>query len=342
MIKTKSFPNSSNVLQIAYDEQQQTLEVDFKNGSMYWYQCVPPSIWAGAITTESIGKFLQPVFRDNKTYPCIKRRAGDLRLNTPASDNILLEPFPMQGSNYHYLLRFLGDKNNDRVAEITDTRPYTWQEIMKEAIDWCRAQNICLHELSERGVIQEGYNGPIYLLPDEAKAYIARYMLGTESLETLSTSNPAISKALEIEDDAEDYRGRGALLITDERIHQINELGFDNERDDQYVNGELVIAAKCYFDVPGVRQLNDEGVPLPWAAIGWGARWWKSDAPRWQQLVYSGALYTAERDRLSRLPVEEGYQRIRELNIIINLIGRMIDVELQQQPEQSRSKMQVV
>jgi hypothetical protein len=50
--------DSSNLESAGYDENSQTLEVEFKNGTLYQYFDVPESIYAGLITAESPGGYL--------------------------------------------------------------------------------------------------------------------------------------------------------------------------------------------------------------------------------------------------------------------------------------------
>lgn len=49
---------SSSITSIGYAAQTQTLEVEFKNGSVYQYFGVPAAIYQGLMTAESHGHYL--------------------------------------------------------------------------------------------------------------------------------------------------------------------------------------------------------------------------------------------------------------------------------------------
>jgi hypothetical protein len=59
--------SSSNVASIGYDEQSETLEVEFLNGSIYQYFNVGPDLYAQLKTAASKGQFLNTYIR--KAYP---------------------------------------------------------------------------------------------------------------------------------------------------------------------------------------------------------------------------------------------------------------------------------
>ncbi|SCZ40646.1 MULTISPECIES: KTSC domain-containing protein [Pseudomonas] len=50
--------SSSNVESVGYDEESETLEVEFKNGTLYQYFDVPKSIFIGLIGADSVGGYL--------------------------------------------------------------------------------------------------------------------------------------------------------------------------------------------------------------------------------------------------------------------------------------------
>ena len=50
--------DSSNVAEITYDDQTQTLQVEFKNGGVYQYFDVPQNIYDAFASAESKGRFL--------------------------------------------------------------------------------------------------------------------------------------------------------------------------------------------------------------------------------------------------------------------------------------------
>jgi hypothetical protein len=89
----------------------------------------------------------------------------------------------------------------------------------------------------------------------------------------------------------------GIERIAAERKRQIEEEGFTEEHDDQWVNGELIKAAICYL------YPNDEGM-IKWKKIfwPWDAKWWKpSPGNRIRDIKKAGALIASEIDRLLRL-----------------------------------------
>ena len=50
--------NSSNVAAVGYDEDSQTLQVEFNNGSTYQYFDVPKAIYDGLYHANSVGGYL--------------------------------------------------------------------------------------------------------------------------------------------------------------------------------------------------------------------------------------------------------------------------------------------
>lgn len=50
--------SSSNVESVGYDNDAQTLEVEFKNGSVYQYFDVPERIFEGLTQADSVGGYL--------------------------------------------------------------------------------------------------------------------------------------------------------------------------------------------------------------------------------------------------------------------------------------------
>lgn len=80
----------------------------------------------------------------------------------------------------------------------------------------------------------------------------------------------------------------GAEMIAAERKRQIEEEGFDADRDAAYTKGELVSAALSYLQSDVV-----EAVDFYWP---WDASWWKPTGGV-EDLVKAGALIAAEIDR---------------------------------------------
>lgn len=50
--------SSSNVESVGYDEESETLEVEFKNGALYQYFDVPQGAYNGLVSADSIGAYL--------------------------------------------------------------------------------------------------------------------------------------------------------------------------------------------------------------------------------------------------------------------------------------------
>ena len=54
---------SSNVKAVGYDEENKTLQVEYKSGGIYQYPGVPPEIYADLLAAESVGRFVSQVVR---------------------------------------------------------------------------------------------------------------------------------------------------------------------------------------------------------------------------------------------------------------------------------------
>ncbi len=50
--------SSSNLESVGYDEDSQTLEIEFKNGNIYQYFDVPSQIFDGIVNADSPGGYL--------------------------------------------------------------------------------------------------------------------------------------------------------------------------------------------------------------------------------------------------------------------------------------------
>jgi len=60
--------DSSNVSEIGYDLNTQTLEVQFKDGNVYQYFDVPPGVHEGLMSASSKGQFLNKEIKLNFRY----------------------------------------------------------------------------------------------------------------------------------------------------------------------------------------------------------------------------------------------------------------------------------
>lgn len=50
--------SSSNIESVGYDSDTGTLEIEFKNGSVYQYFDVPQALYDGLVSAESVGGYL--------------------------------------------------------------------------------------------------------------------------------------------------------------------------------------------------------------------------------------------------------------------------------------------
>ena len=58
---------SSALRSVGYDEDSQTLEIEFTNGAVYRYFNVPPEVYRGLMAAESHGRYFHQQVRD-KSY----------------------------------------------------------------------------------------------------------------------------------------------------------------------------------------------------------------------------------------------------------------------------------
>ena len=65
MIDTKSLA-SSTISTVAYDDQNSTLYVEFRNGSRYKYAGIPKLAFANICVAPSPGKYLQQIAKNYK------------------------------------------------------------------------------------------------------------------------------------------------------------------------------------------------------------------------------------------------------------------------------------
>lgn len=100
----------------------------------------------------------------------------------------------------------------------------------------------------------------------------------------------------------------GTGLIARERIRQMTEEGYTDEHDDEYIGGEMALAASSYLDTAHTAILRDDASqyhrlpPFPWP---WNTDWYKPSDDPIRNLEKAGALIAAEIDRLLRLKKKE-------------------------------------
>lgn len=63
---------SSNIASIGYDPDSRTLEVEFRNGTLYQYYDVPPAEYTGLMNAASHGSYLHRYIRDKYRYQRIR------------------------------------------------------------------------------------------------------------------------------------------------------------------------------------------------------------------------------------------------------------------------------
>ncbi len=63
---------SSDLLSVGYDEDTQTLEIEFNSGGIYQYYSVPQNIYEGLMNASSHGKFFYEYIRGNYHYRKVK------------------------------------------------------------------------------------------------------------------------------------------------------------------------------------------------------------------------------------------------------------------------------
>lgn len=59
---------SSNVASVGYDEESQTLEIEFNNGSVYQYYDVPKHVYESLMQASSVGGFLSSNIKGQYRY----------------------------------------------------------------------------------------------------------------------------------------------------------------------------------------------------------------------------------------------------------------------------------
>lgn len=60
--------SSSNVESVGYDEDSQTLEIEFKNGTLYQYFDVPQNIFNSLVGADSVGIYLAENIKGSYRY----------------------------------------------------------------------------------------------------------------------------------------------------------------------------------------------------------------------------------------------------------------------------------
>lgn len=59
---------SRSVASIGYDEDAMTLDIEFRNGSLYRYFDVPEAVYLGLLRASSIGRYVNAKIRDRYRY----------------------------------------------------------------------------------------------------------------------------------------------------------------------------------------------------------------------------------------------------------------------------------
>ena len=74
MLRTRV--ESSNIAMVGYDEDQQILEITFRDGRVYHYLEVPPERALSLLRAESKGRFLNHEIKPQFGYRAVGRRWG--------------------------------------------------------------------------------------------------------------------------------------------------------------------------------------------------------------------------------------------------------------------------
>lgn len=97
----------------------------------------------------------------------------------------------------------------------------------------------------------------------------------------------------------------GVIAIANERLRQIAVEGWTPDRDAQYRDGSLTMAAICYAEWEHYEHPDGDDtdrIPINWP---WSNDWWKP-AGRRRNLEKAGALIAAELDQLIRKEATNG------------------------------------
>ena len=87
-----------------------------------------------------------------------------------------------------------------------------------------------------------------------------------------------------------------------ERKRQIDGEGFSAERDDQYVLGDLALAASAYASHVSFQQRHANVAKVSRPGVWpWADAWWKPSNDKKRNIVKAMALLAAEYERLERL-----------------------------------------
>jgi hypothetical protein len=62
------YVDSSNLLQVGWDEETETLYIQFKSGGLYSYEAVPEAVYIGLLTAASKGRYFWSNIRDIYPY----------------------------------------------------------------------------------------------------------------------------------------------------------------------------------------------------------------------------------------------------------------------------------
>ena len=72
----RSRVDSSTIAMVGYDEEQQILEITFRDGRVYHYLEVPPERALSLLRAESKGRFLNSDIKPEFDYRAVGRRWG--------------------------------------------------------------------------------------------------------------------------------------------------------------------------------------------------------------------------------------------------------------------------
>lgn len=67
----RTYVQSSNLYSVGYDPASMTMEIEFRDGSVYRYFRVPVNVYAGLMAADSKGSYFYAVIRPTYSYALV-------------------------------------------------------------------------------------------------------------------------------------------------------------------------------------------------------------------------------------------------------------------------------